>query len=208
MIKRVVARRKNIVTIHEHCPDRPYVELVVPEDFRAACYVEYTIDSRDQGIHQRWPQMLLLANTKCTTGFCDDPKSPSYSWFEASVRRRHDRNNLRNIPVAWNRVGNSEFHNRTADRWTPTHPWGVNWKPWLKALLPGDVIELVPKAIYPGWLNIVREAQIKLEYEAAEAYFSTGHYGRLSCPRRYTIRYASEARFTPDTRACYPTRRV
>ncbi|KAI1621075.1 heterokaryon incompatibility protein-domain-containing protein [Exophiala viscosa] len=120
--------------------------LVVPEDCNAASYVEYTIDSRDQGS-------------------CSHPNSPSYSWFEALVQRRHDRNNLRTIRVCDNRVGNPEFHKQTPERWTTHHPWGVNWKPWLSALQPGDVIQLVPRAMYPAWLNVVREAQIELGYE-------------------------------------------
>lgn len=82
------------------------------------------------------------------------------------MRRRHDRHNLRNIPICWNRIGNPQFYKRTAERSTPDYPWAINWKPWLEALLPGDVIELVPKAMYPGWHNIVREAEIKFEYIA------------------------------------------
>lgn len=108
----------------------------------------------------------MVQIAKIPKGFCDDPNGASYSWFEASVRRRYDRHNLRNIPVCWNRVGNPQFYRRTAERSTDDYPWAVHWKPWLEALLPGDVIELVPKAIYPGWLNIVRQAEIKFEYIA------------------------------------------
>ncbi|KAJ9602665.1 hypothetical protein H2200_012859 [Cladophialophora chaetospira] len=121
--------------------------MVIPDDFQTACYVEYTIDSRDQG-------------------FCDDANSTSYSWFEASVRRPHDRNNLRSIRICDNRIGNPNFRRRTAERWTPTHPWRVTWNCWVQELRPGDVIESIPRAMYPGWLNIIQYAEIKIEYEA------------------------------------------
>lgn len=35
---------------------------------------------------------------------------------------------------------------------------------WLKSLAPGDIIELYPRAVFPGWVNIIREARIELEY--------------------------------------------
>ena len=53
-IKQLVARRNDLLVIHEHCPDRPYVELVIPEDFQTASYVEYTIDSDPTGLTVTW----------------------------------------------------------------------------------------------------------------------------------------------------------
>lgn len=38
---------------------------------------------------------------------------------------------------------------------------------WLKSLAPDDVVELYPRAVFPGWVNIVKEARIELEYARA-----------------------------------------
>ena len=51
--KQLVVERRDLVIVHQHCPDRPYLELVVPEDFHAALYIEFTAESRDQGMFIR-----------------------------------------------------------------------------------------------------------------------------------------------------------
>ncbi|KAK0705926.1 hypothetical protein B0T26DRAFT_679693 [Lasiosphaeria miniovina] len=38
-------------------------------------------------------------------------------------------------------------------------------KKWLHLLRPGDIIQIIPKANSLGWVNIVREASIEIEYQ-------------------------------------------
>lgn len=99
-------------------------------------------------------------------GYQDIPGSGMWSWFNASVRRAHGRSNLRTVGVCENRAGVPDFFIHRI-QWPAANPWGVNWRPWITALAPGDVIELVPRAIYQRWLNIVKHAKIELEYESA-----------------------------------------
>ena len=113
-----------------------------------------------------------------TLGWASEDAANSFSWFDASVRRPYGRNNLRRIHLIDNRLTNPEFCKQSI-KLVPNHPWGVNWKPWLKALKPGDVIELVPWAMYPARLNIIRSAKIELEYDGEDARNSFGGEGTM-----------------------------
>lgn len=60
---------------------------------------------------------------------------------------------------------------------TASFVWGPDattpQKAWVNALRPGDVIQLIPFAFYMGWVNVVQEAHIEIEFimdaEAAHA---------------------------------------
>lgn len=41
--------RSDLIQVHDHCPDRPYIELRVPDDAKAVAAVTFTTISRDQG---------------------------------------------------------------------------------------------------------------------------------------------------------------
>lgn len=49
MVVECVVERKGLVVTHEFCPDRPYLELQIPNDARAVEYIECTFLGRDQG---------------------------------------------------------------------------------------------------------------------------------------------------------------
>jgi hypothetical protein len=45
---------------------------------------------------------------------------------------------------------------------------------WLRTLKPGDVIQIIPRALYQGWVNVVREAEIEvLGRQRAETFSPT-----------------------------------
>lgn len=135
--------RRGVVQVHEHCPQRPYVELIVPDDVQTVTAASFTTVSRDQG----WA----------------DSKAQSYTWWEVALRRPEGkRSDLGAIRIQHNRVANPEFFEATT-RWDSQHP-ELRSTIWLQSLRRGDVIQLVSKAVYPGWVNIVREATIKIEY--------------------------------------------
>lgn len=62
-VKQVVARRSGVISVSEHCPDRPYVELEIPRDFHAVRYVDYTTDAHDQG--KRRPRCVSWPTETC-----------------------------------------------------------------------------------------------------------------------------------------------
>ncbi|KAH9904278.1 hypothetical protein F4778DRAFT_57817 [Xylariomycetidae sp. FL2044] len=49
MAKQISVARKDRYVVHQHCPDRPYLELKVPEDAKSVKFVDYAVCSRDQG---------------------------------------------------------------------------------------------------------------------------------------------------------------
>lgn len=64
-----------------------------------------------------------------------------------------------------NRLADSEFQEQT-------HRWHLNSRArrrtWLQGLRPGDAVQLIPKAKYLAWVNIIKECRIELEYVAAD----------------------------------------
>ncbi|KAF5969542.1 heterokaryon incompatibility (het-6OR allele) [Fusarium coicis] len=118
-MKTCFVERKDAIQVHDHCPERPYVELEVPQDAKRVDAVTFAGTSRDQGK---------------LTGFI--------------FMRANDE------PQNW------------SDRWTVFH--GPRRRLWIEALRPGDVIQLIPRAMYMAWVNIIEEGSIKIEYETRE----------------------------------------
>lgn len=50
MVVECVAERKGLVVTHRYCPDRPYLELRIPDDAEVVTSIECTFAGRDQGI--------------------------------------------------------------------------------------------------------------------------------------------------------------
>ncbi|KAF4424738.1 hypothetical protein F53441_14220 [Fusarium austroafricanum] len=145
-IKQHSVERKDAIQVHDHCPERPYVELEVPQDAKRVTAVTFSGTSRDQG-------------------WADRSEAVSFTWWDASVKRPEGRGDLRTITVLNNRLANSEPQN-WSDRWTVFH--GPRRRLWIEALRPGDIIQLVPRAMYMAWVNIIDEGRINIEYEPKE----------------------------------------
>ncbi|KAJ3549234.1 hypothetical protein NM208_g611 [Fusarium decemcellulare] len=145
-IKECFAEHKELLQVHDHCPERPYVELQVPQDSKRVVAVSFTAVAHDQG-------------------WADRTEEPSFTWFDASVKRPEGRGDLRTITVFHNRLAKPDFFELQA-RWHTRD--GPRRRLWIAALKPGDVIQLIPRAIYIAWVNIIKEARIKIEYEPKE----------------------------------------
>lgn len=48
-MKTCFVERKDAIQVHDHCPERPYVELEVPQDAKRVTAVTFGGTSRDQG---------------------------------------------------------------------------------------------------------------------------------------------------------------
>lgn len=48
-IKECVAEHKELLQVHDHCPERAYVEVQVPADAKKVVVVNFTAVSHDQG---------------------------------------------------------------------------------------------------------------------------------------------------------------
>lgn len=100
-------------------------------------------------------------------GWADD-RSQSHTWFEAALRRPHGRSDVGNINIHHNPAGKKRL-SRTTTRWD-TQNSSLRVRSWLRSLQPGDVVQLVPRAHFRCWVNIVLEASIEIEYEARAAH--------------------------------------
>ncbi len=156
--------RSAVVKVHDCCPQRAYVELAVPADAQAVIAASFTTVSRDQG----WA----------------DSKESSYTWFEVDVLRLGgDQSNLSAIEIHRNRAGDPEFAEATT-LWDGRNPQSRS-TPWLRSLRPGDILQIIPRAAYPGWVNIVREATIKIEYQPVGETPNIRHHQSTPIPAKY-----------------------
>ncbi|RGP60616.1 hypothetical protein FSPOR_10583 [Fusarium sporotrichioides] len=173
--KESFVERKDLIQVHDSCPEQPYVELEIPQDAKRVIAVSFGGLSRDQG-------------------WADNAEKVSFTWFDASVKRPEGRSDLRTILVHNNRLAEQEPQDWT-ERW---HIWlGPRKRLWIEALRPGDVIQLIPRAMYMAWTNIIHEGRINIEYEAQEPLediqslsisSNTSHYTRALDLARQEIR--------------------
>ncbi|KIX00347.1 uncharacterized protein Z518_10486 [Rhinocladiella mackenziei CBS 650.93] len=139
------AQRNGLVIVSHYCPERPYVELGVPTSIREVHKIIFKTVSHDQG----------YSNDDATLR---GTYEQSFTWFEASVitpsardrvPRRHLQSNLHAISdfreheICWN-LEEAE----------------VSLKRWLRAIKPGDTVQIVPKARHQAWRNYVAAASI------------------------------------------------
>ncbi|KAK3941750.1 putative heterokaryon incompatibility protein [Diplogelasinospora grovesii] len=157
-----VSTRKDLMTVEERCPERAYVQLTVPPDAGRAgvAAVSFRTVSRDQG----WA----------------DNKEAAYTWFEVSLTRPGGRSDTGTVRIQHNRVADPEFFEVTT-RWD-VHDTQSRTKAWLQTLRPGDIIQIIPRACYGGWVNIIQEASIKIEYQPDSTDQSTQAAATLSKP--------------------------
>lgn len=57
VIQECVAEHKELLQVHDHCPERAYVEVQVPADAKKVVAVTFTAVSHDQGK----PECILLS---------------------------------------------------------------------------------------------------------------------------------------------------
>lgn len=102
----------------------------------------------------------------------------SSTWFDAAVRRPPNRSSLPNFTLFCNKRGVPDFHTHDL-RWGEKSTLAK--RNWLAALLPGDVVQIIPRAKFQGWVNIVREAQITVGYQyedSSTAFSAFQEHGR------------------------------
>ncbi|KAJ8129896.1 hypothetical protein O1611_g3738 [Lasiodiplodia mahajangana] len=145
-IKEYISTSSELRQVQDHCPERPYVELTIPNDARRILSVIFTTVSRDQG----WA----------------DDGGFSYSWFDGIVQRRTSgHTDLPVYTICGNRTANPEFFKQETC-WD--YQSGTRKRRWVEALQAGDIIGILPRAMYPARVNIIREGSIKIQYETYE----------------------------------------
>lgn len=67
-MKESSAERHGLVQVHQNCPKRPYLELVLPEDVHSVKYVAFAVSSRDQGMVSKAWQNYMATTDSCEVG--------------------------------------------------------------------------------------------------------------------------------------------
>ncbi|CAJ2500007.1 Uu.00g028600.m01.CDS01 [Anthostomella pinea] len=167
--KIVSAQHTGLVTVHQYCPTRPYVELEIPPDAGKVLAVTFEIVSRDQGMCNITTKLDKVSQATANTllGWADSG-SPSFTWFEAELLRPPGRPSVAPLHLNRNTPGDPEF--RTAKfAWSSqdidSSSLGV--RAFHQELQGEDVIQLIPRAEFRGWVNIVKEASILVEYQSS-----------------------------------------
>ncbi|KAI0095420.1 heterokaryon incompatibility protein-domain-containing protein [Hypoxylon sp. NC0597] len=146
-MSRILQEKRNYeVEVARWCPEKPYIELLVPEDVQAVSQVVFRTDSHDQGYSgeakgqgtYEFSYTWFVANTISPGGIARSPRQVvQYNVHASSTFKRHE--------VIWN-----------ADSESPSI------REWVRSIRGGDIIQLIPKAQWAGWINFVREAEIEV----------------------------------------------
>ncbi|KAI0836854.1 heterokaryon incompatibility protein-domain-containing protein [Hypoxylon sp. FL0890] len=139
-------KRSHEVQVARWCPEKAYVELVVPEDVHAVSKIVFRTDSHDQGYSGE-------AHGQGTYDF-------SNTWFVAIVLSPGGiERNPRQI-VQYNVHASSTFK-RHEVIWKADSE-EISIREWVRSVRGGDTVQLAPKAQFAGWINFVREAEIEI----------------------------------------------
>lgn len=110
----------------------------------------------------------FLAKANTLLGWADS-NSPSFTWFEAELLRPPGRPSVATLHLNINAAGDPEF--RTAQvSWISKDidSSSLNIRTFHHELQRDDVVQLIPRAEFRGWVNIIKEATITVEYRPYE----------------------------------------
>jgi hypothetical protein len=114
------------------------------------------------------------------------------------VQRPLGRPDIRTLTIFENRPANPEFfeHNR---RWTVNDR--IRRRLWVEALKGGDVIQIIPKAAYFGWVSRDEHEPETISYHQ----FNTGHFTTAPNSEKREIRLLTvePGGFDDSLNACF-----
>lgn len=149
--------REKAQNAHQHCPIRPYLSLHIPRPSDPATTlilrrIVFTTVSHDQGFSNYTDQHGTYEN--------------SHTWFDANVidpsgLYRVPRLVLqRNVHARWEATRHVKAYD-FRDEADENSEEGSS-EAWLSAIKCGDTVQLVPRALWPAWVNWVIEARIEV----------------------------------------------
>ena len=135
--------------ICHYCPERPYVELLVPDDIKRIRRVVFTTTSGDQGYSDESNSNPSLKGSY----------DHSFSWFEACIttpsgRDRYPRRHLLNNAHAIQEPRQLKIE------WLDDND-DTSLQQWIESIRSGDRIQIIAKARHQGWHNNVVAARIE-----------------------------------------------
>jgi hypothetical protein len=165
--KTVSAQHTGLVQVNQHCPSRAYVELEIPSDAEEILAITFKTVSRDQGKCAYWDK-VPQADVNTHLGWADSNTS-SFTWFETALLRPPGRQFIVPLRLHENTPGDPSFRTETINLFAQNIVSGPNdVRAWRQELQREDVIQLIPRAEFRGWVNIIKEASISVEYRPFE----------------------------------------
>ncbi|KAI1269550.1 heterokaryon incompatibility protein-domain-containing protein [Xylariaceae sp. FL1019] len=154
----VKARRQFSLEVSQHCSEAPYLVLKVPSEIREVVRVSFTTFSHDQG----WASDLGAGSYTWFEALSTSPRSNSSGQFlSRATFSQHVAVGARRL-LHRNVVANPNSQ-RLRTVWDVNVPDDErNVRAWLAGIKGGDSIQLIPRAMYTGWVNFVDEAEIEI----------------------------------------------
>jgi hypothetical protein len=162
--------RREVIMVNEHFDWRPYVSLGIPEDISFVRSVIFTTESHDQGMLALMPMAEHNGGKETIayilTGWSDKAHiyggtyNQSFTWFDAEIATRGKLGKLTRL-VQTNVHASRQW--RTHVNTWDVHDSDQSIRNWLAQLQGGDVIQVYPKARYPGWVDFVRRVEIEIK---------------------------------------------
>jgi hypothetical protein len=117
--------------------------------------------------------VLLRVATNRVAGFSNDAEQwggtyeYSFTWFEVAVLPHQPFKSLGSLRYPPPRRHLQSNVHASRDFRVHRNTWDskdedVEKQEWLRFLRPGDVVQLIPRALYPAWVNYVNRAEIEI----------------------------------------------
>ncbi|KAL8741752.1 MAG: hypothetical protein Q9190_005676 [Brigantiaea leucoxantha] len=135
--------------------------------------------------------MSRCLNTVHNVRFCDDEAliggyEHSSTWFEANVSRPPGRDRILPRMIQTNRVASWKFHEHT-NQWNFSDA-DPTLREFVTSIRDGDVIQVIPRARWPGWRNYIRGIQIEVYCKMLLSSISSKHVtSPADVPKRDTV---------------------
>ncbi|KAK4207887.1 heterokaryon incompatibility protein-domain-containing protein, partial [Rhypophila decipiens] len=143
---RYEANRCEDIVTSQYCPQRPYLELLIPEEVAEVEKLVFTVISHDQG-------------------YCEAENTISWSWFDASVSRPPSRDRILPQCILQNELASREYRHHVVVWQVESAESDFNsdssTRKFLGSIRHSDVIQVTPRAMFPGWSNHVRSIRIE-----------------------------------------------
>ncbi|KAK2591917.1 hypothetical protein QQS21_010391 [Conoideocrella luteorostrata] len=161
----------------EKCPDRPYLSLAVPWPDDPKADTIFTV------------RRIVFTTVSHDQGYCDDKSvhgkygRASHTGFEARVvdsagRERVSRRYIQENIIACfdfkKHVNCWDYRNTARSDMDENRDADLSLADWLQKIQSGDRIQIVPKAIYQGWVNFIKEAHVDIWVEEVVTNTSDG----------------------------------
>ncbi|KAJ7575903.1 hypothetical protein C8J56DRAFT_900518 [Mycena floridula] len=140
-------KKDEVVAVDMKTEESAYVQVTLPSNAVSVRSITFITVSHDQGF----------------SGESEDTKgtySSSYTWFEATIHRGSSKiahqviqDNIQ-ASLQWRK------HINTWEIWTHNS----ELRAWMAILQPGDIISLIPKAMYAAWVNYIQSAELSVCY--------------------------------------------